>query len=150
MRGGLRDDHGSVMLLGIGLVAICLLGAVVLVDASAAFLQRRQLLALADSAALAGAQSIDRAAYYAEGATDRTRLDPAAVPVRVRGYLARTGEPGDVTLEAVHSDGRRVWVTLSSPMELPFLASALAGRITVQAAAQLAYRGSGPESGPYP
>ena len=47
-------DRGSVLPLGIGLAAACLLAGVVAVDVGAAFLQRQQLLALADAAATRG------------------------------------------------------------------------------------------------
>lgn len=137
------------MILGIGLVAVCLLALAVLVDASAAFLQRRQLVALADAAALAGAQSIDEAAYYARGASAVTGLAPAAVPGRVRAHLARsaaTGIPG-FSLDVVSSDGQAVWVAVSAPLRLPFLSSAFGGRVEVVSAARLAYR-TGPGTSP--
>ena len=135
-----RDDRGSVLLLGVAWVVVCLLAVVVLVDASAAFLQRRQLVALADGAALAGAQAIDLDAYYADGASSATRLEPGLVPVRVRSHLARAGADGvdGLTLEAVSSDGREVRVRLSAPLRLPFLASVFDGRVVAQSHARLA------------
>lgn len=144
------DDRGSVLLLGVGLTAVCLLAFVVMVDASAAFLQRRQLLAVADAAALAAAQSIDLPAYYAEGATALTRLDVAGLPRRVRAHVARAGGPDGLTVDLVESDGRRVVVALSSPLRLPFLSSLVADRIRVESRAQLAYRAGAPQPGPYP
>jgi hypothetical protein len=133
------------MLLGIGLATVCVLALCVLVDASAAFLQRRALVAMADAAALAGAQSIDLAQYYAEGASRATRLDVAAVPVRVRTFLARSDAASidGLTIDAVSSDGRAVTVALSAPLRLPFLSAAVAGRVTAQSQAQLSYRAGG-------
>jgi hypothetical protein len=150
VRGHLRDDRGSSTLLGIVLLWVCLLAMAVLVDASAAFLQRRQLVSLADAAALAGAQAIDIDAYYAEGASARTRLDPEAVDSRVRRYLrvsGATAAPG-LAVERITSDGRRVLVRLSAPLRLPFLSSAFTERVVVEAGARLAYRAAGqPPSG---
>jgi uncharacterized membrane protein len=83
------DERGSILITGAGLIAVCLLAVAVLVDASSAFVQRQQLFALADAAALAGAQAIDLDAYYAEGASAATRLDIGAVPGRVRAHLTR-------------------------------------------------------------
>jgi threonine dehydrogenase-like Zn-dependent dehydrogenase len=137
------DDRGSVLILGVGLTAACLLALVVMVDASAAFLQRRQLLAVADAAALAGAQSIDLPAYYAEGASTATRLDVGGLPRRVRAHVARASGPEDATVDRVESDGRLVVVGMSSPLRLPFLSALFPGRITVEARAQLAYRAGG-------
>jgi hypothetical protein len=146
----LSDDRGNVLLLGAGLVAVCLLALVVMVDASAAFLQRRQLLAIADGAALAGAQSIDLPAYYENGASAATRLEPAGVPRRVRAHVTRAGAVDGLVIDSVLSDGRQVHVALSSPLRLPFLSGLFPGRIRVESRAQLAYRDGSPEPGPYP
>jgi Flp pilus assembly protein TadG len=139
------DDRGSTVLLGIMLLGVCLLGMAVLVDASAAFLQRRQLTSLADAAALAGAQAIDLDAYYEQGASDRTRLDPVAVVSRVRGHLRATGVatvPG-LAVERIASDGRQVTVRLSAPLRLAFLSRVVDGDVVVEAVAGLAYRKAG-------
>lgn len=137
-----RDDRGSVLILGIAWVAVCLLAVAVLVDASAAFLQRRQLVALADAAALAGAQAIDLDAYYADGASAATRLEPALVPARVREQLARAGAESieGLALDAVSSDGWQVRVQLSAPLRLPFLSAAFDGRVVAESHARLALR----------
>ena len=140
------SERGSALLLGIGLVAVCLLAVVVLVDASAAFLQRQQLFALADTAALAGAQAIDLPAYYAQGASAATRLDTSAVPARVRAHLSRAQAATAIDgllLDSAWSDGRQVAVTLSCPLRLPFLSDMFGGRVTVQSRARLAYRDNG-------
>lgn len=137
-----RPDEGSVLVLAVGLVTILLLGVVVLVDGSAAFLQHRALLSVADSAALAGAQAIDVEAYYREGASSATTIDPDAVPVRVRGLVTRFRDdlPEDLVIEEASSDGRRVRVVLSAPLQLPFRQDWAAIRITVVSEAELAYR----------
>ncbi len=144
------DESGSVLILGVGVAAACLLAFVVMVDASAAFLQRRQLLAVADAAALAAAQSIDLPAYYAQGATAETRLDVAGLPRRVRAHLARARGPEGSTVDRVESDGRQVVVAMSSPLRLPFLSGLATDRIRVESRAQLAYRAGVPQPGPYP
>lgn len=138
-----RDDRGSVLLLGIGLVAVCLLAIATLVDASAAFLQRQQLQAVADAAALAAAQSVDLPAYYENGASPATRLAPSAVPARVDGYLERSwGASGidGLRVDRAWSDGEQVLVALSCPIRLPFLPHLLGGTVSVESWAQLAYR----------
>jgi len=140
-------DRGSVLPLGIGLAACCVLAGVVSVDVGAAFLQRQQLLALADAAALAGAQAIDLDAYYAQGASAATALDPSAVPVLVRRHLraARAAEaaPG-LVVEQLASDRDDVRVVLSAPLRLPvwpgLAQSVLGERVVVESRAQLAYR----------
>jgi hypothetical protein len=150
VRARASDDRGSVLILGVGLTAVCLLAFVVMVDASAAFLQRRQLLAVADAAALAAAQSIDLPAYYADGATSATRLDVGGLPRRVRAYVGRAGVPEGSTVDLVQSDGRAVLVEMSAPLRLPFLSGLAIDRIRVESRAQLAYRAGAPQPGPYP
>ena len=60
-----RCDEGSLTLLVIGYAAILALLVVVGIDVSKVFLARRALASVADEAALAAAQSVDRAALYA-------------------------------------------------------------------------------------
>jgi hypothetical protein len=132
--------------LGVGMIAACLLAVVVLVDATAAFLQRQQLFALADTTALAGAQAIDLASYYEHGASEATRLDAAGVPGRVKRHLEGSGSWDVIrglTLDEVRSDGEQVVVSLSAPLTLPFLSELFPGRVRVESRARLAYRGIG-------
>ncbi len=142
----LRDDTGSVLLLGIGWLVACLLAAVVVIDVSAVAIERQQLQAAADGAALAGAQAIDQADYYAHGATDRTRLQPGAVRDRVLGHLqgsaAAAAMPG-LSVRETWTDGAQVRVRLSRPLQLPILPSLLEVSVPdaeVEAWARLAYR----------
>ncbi len=141
--GRRRDDRGSVLLLGIGLVVVCVLALAVLVDVTAVFLQRQRLFAVADAAAIAGAQAIDLDAYYAHGASASTRLDPSAVTAAVRSHLERAGAraaiPG-LTVSRVWSDGNSVAVALQCPLNLPFLSGLFGGRASVESWAQLDYR----------
>jgi uncharacterized membrane protein len=140
------DDRGSVLILGVGLIAVVLLAVAVLVDASAAFVQRQQLFALADAAALAGAQALDLDAYYAEGASAATQLDVGSVPGRVRAHLTRSRAAETVsglTIDRISSDGRQVVVVMSAPLRLPFLSGLTDARVAVEARSQLAYLGSG-------
>lgn len=138
----MRDDRGSVLILGAGAVAVGFLVLVVGVDASAAFLQRRALVNLADASALAGAQAIDLSSYYREGASSATRLDPARVHGRVVTFLEGSGaaQIGGLALDQVTTDGTTVTVRLSAPLQLPFLSGAMAERVQVEAQARLAYR----------
>ena len=139
------DERGSVLLLGVGFVIVCLLAIAVVTDASAAFLQRRSLMSLADAAAIAGAQAIDQDAYYADGASVGTRLNPGLVRAAALRHLARTSAstaiPG-LHVDGISSDGVRVVVALSSPLRLPFFGSIFAEMAQVQVAARLDYRPS--------
>ena len=46
-----KAEEGSVLILGIGLLGVCLLALVVVADAGSAFLQRKNLYSVADAAA---------------------------------------------------------------------------------------------------
>ena len=131
------------MVMGVGLIALCLLAVTALVDVSAAFLQRQQVMAVADAAAIAGAQAIDLPAYYAHGASSATRLDPARVEAAVERHLARSDAraviPG-LVLSRVWSDGGQVVVAMSAPVRLPFLSGLFGGEVSVESWAQLEYR----------
>lgn len=140
-----KQDEGSVLILGIGLVGVCLLALAVVTDTTSAFLQRRSLYSLADSAALAGSQAIDLASYYANGAGEGTRLDSGAVTRKARTFLlAKTIQrehPG-LHVDAVTTDGITVQVDLSAPITLPFLGALRSDVIQVRSTARLDYRPS--------
>jgi len=136
------SDRGSVLLLGIGLMAVCFLALAVIADVSAAFLQRRTLTAIADGAALAGAQAIDIDTYYREGATIATALNPTAVRSAVIQYVDRSHVqrrlPG-FRIDTIASGSQIVHVQLSAPAKLTFFPE-LTGPITVIGRARLDYR----------
>lgn len=134
----LADDEGSVLLLGVGLVVVCLLALVMVVDATSAYLQRRSLISLADGAALAGAQAIDLEHYYAHGATTGTRLTGAGVVAAARAHLAAAGP--EVTIEQIATDGVHVRVRLSTAVRLPFLSAGRSEVVRAQGSARLDYR----------
>lgn len=135
-----RDDEGTVLLLGIGLLAVCVFALVVAIDGGSAFLQRRSLMAVADAASLAGAQAIDLDVYYRDGATIGTRLQPVAVVAAARRQIARVPDAADIAIEAIRTDGTTVRVRLSRELDLPFLADVFPGDVRVEAAARLDYR----------
>lgn len=133
-------DRGSVLTLAIGLTCVCLLAVTLLTDAAAAFLQRQQLLALADAAALAGAQAVDLTAYYETGASAATRLSPVAVDAAARRHILASAGVSALRVDRIWSDGRQVVVGLSRPLALPFLAGLFPGEISVESWAELDYR----------
>lgn len=148
-RDRVLDDCGSVLLLGIGFVIVCLLAVAVAVDVSSAFLQRRALMSIGDAAALAGAQAIDLDAYYANGATRGTRLDPRLVAGAARRHVAamalageagEAGEAAEVTIDSIVSDGFNVVVRLSAPLDLPFFGAVRQERVRIESSARLDYR----------
>lgn len=142
-----RNDEGSVLILGIGLLGVCLLALVVVADAGSAFLQRKNLYSVADAAALAGAQTIDLPNYYAHGASLATRLDAQSAVMKARKFLSQpevlAAHPG-LVVDSVSTDGAQVQVDLSVPVTVPFLSALHQDVARVRATARLDYR-SGPD-----
>ncbi|MCF8530989.1 MAG: hypothetical protein K9G69_06845 [Candidatus Nanopelagicales bacterium] len=145
MRGTARylaQDRGSIMLLGIGFLGMCLTALAVVTDSSSAFIQQRALQAQADSIALAGAQGIDIAAYYLNGATEATTLDPVAVDAVVESHVNAAGDPR-ATVSWTSTD-TGVFVTVTAPLRLTFFDSLPFDPIEVSASARLDYRDLSP------
>lgn len=118
-----RDESGQVTLLIIGFATILLMAVVVVIDASAAYLQRQGLDNLADGAALHGAD-LGSAGVYTDGLPeDRLLQDTDAVREGVHDYLRESGAaeryPGIQTSVVVDPAGRSVTVSLRAPLDLP-------------------------------
>jgi uncharacterized membrane protein len=119
-----RDDSGQVSVLVIGFAAVLLLAIVVVIDASAAYLQRQGLDTLADGAALRGADlGATGEDVYRGGVTDDDlELTTARARQAVQDYLADVGAhrkyPG-LTAHVTVTD-TTVEVRLTAPVDLPF------------------------------
>ena len=137
----MRQDEGSILVLSLGFIVVCILAVAVVVDASAMFLERRSLQARADSAALAGAQAVDLTDYYARGPAARIVLDPARVRGAVERHVRRA--PGEGRLTAVSLRGSEVLVSMTHRVRPPFsgwLTPAGAYDLHVEAGAVLSSR----------
>jgi uncharacterized membrane protein len=143
-----RHDDGSLSLLVIGYTFIAAVLVVIGVDVSKVFLAQRALASAADSAALAGAQAIDRAAVYA-AAADCTGLpvDPASAQQAVDASLGDVADSLRSTFASLSDpdlqvEAGRVQVRLHGQVAVPFgrvLATLLpdhpGGRVDVSAEA---------------
>ena len=144
-----RDDRGSTLPLAIGLITICLLAVAVVTDVTAIYLQRRNLMAVADAMALAGAQAIDMDTYYAQGATMGTRLDSGRVVAAASTHLASTQAQSTIpglTVEQIATDGQVVRIVLRAPLRLTFFNGLVQNSpdavVRVESLARLDYRPS--------
>lgn len=133
------EDQGSILLLGIGLIGVCLFALAVITDASSAFIQQRNLQSQAESLVLAGVQGIDLETYYNNGATESTQLNPDSVRSIVRGHFQATQLVDPPSLR-FHSTETGVYVTLTAPLRLTFFDALPLDPIEVSAAARLDYR----------
>ena len=115
-------ERGQVSVLIVGFAVVLLLAVGVVVDASAAYLQRQGLDTLADGAALAGADEVRGTAVYEGGLGEgRAPLDGAAARAAVHDYFARIGAYDDypgLSFDIAIRD-RSVVVRVTAPLELP-------------------------------
>lgn len=127
MSTGRHDERGQTTPLIVGLAVVVMMLIAVVVDASAAYLQRQGLASVADGAALAGADAGSRNEpdLYADGLADRPRLDQrrALAAAAVAEHLRRTGAhadyPGLRWSVSVEGGDDRVVVRVHAPLELP-------------------------------
>lgn len=121
----------------IGFASILLVAIAVVIDASAAFLQRQGLDTLADGAALHGAD-LGSTGVYADGLPE-VRLEQQQVAARhaVHEYLARTGAyqkyPGLRPSVQIDTTADRITVVLQAPMELPLTVPGVAATTMIGA-----------------
>lgn len=120
-----RGERGQVTLLITGFATVLLMAMVVVVDASAAYLQRQGLNTLADGAALAGVDAGSHGETFYEGGLGVEQLPVSAAEARagVASYLGSVGAagryPGLSWQVGVDEAGGRVEVRLRAPLDLP-------------------------------
>lgn len=133
MRPRRRSEAGQAGVLVVGFFLVAVLLVVVVVDASAAYLRRQRLDALADGASLAATEGVDTAQLYVGGVGDSVEIDPVAARARVAAYLrdvgAFTDHPG--LTYRVRTTGDTVEVVVRTPLELPFAPPGWDGSTTV-------------------
>jgi uncharacterized membrane protein len=130
---GRVGEAGSVTGLLVGVVLLLAMVVGLAVDGTRLFVARRDLQRLADSAALAGASSIDEARYRASGGLEVV-IDPASARFAAAGVVSTSGWPPDGT-GRVEVSGSRVTVALQRPVRLTLLGLAGLGPQTIGATA---------------
>jgi uncharacterized membrane protein len=138
----MRRDQGSVLLLILGLVVLAALLITVVIDVSSLYLERRNLIAAADGAALAGAQAIDQEAVYTSGlpSSGPVPLDKEEAEMSARQYIADSGLMADYPnlLVSVTTTATTIEVRLSAVVALPVVNGVTPGAkdgVTIEAVA---------------
>lgn len=109
--------QASVLLIGVLMIGLLFVGLAV--DGARMFTARRDLQSVVDSAALAGASSLDEAQYRASAGVD-VRLDPAAARRAVGEVLASSALPPSGRVDVVVTSDR-VEVRIRRPVRPLFL-----------------------------
>jgi Flp pilus assembly protein TadG len=123
-----RDERGSVLVLGLGLVVVTMLAVGMVVDASRLFLARRSLAGRADGAALRGAHDLDLVTLYTSGATAALPLSAARVRTDVADYVAAQAAANGlrgVRVATVDVAAGTVAVTLTMTERVPLVGTVL-------------------------
>lgn len=130
------DERGTITPLIVGFALVIVLGIVLVVDATSAYLQRQSLGTLADGAALHAAdQGVADLAYTEGVAGQALPVDADTARAAVTDYLRRIGayrdHPG--LLVEVRVDATSVTVALRARADLPLTMPGLAGTSEVSA-----------------
>ncbi len=114
------EESGQIMLLSLGFGVLALALVLVVAAASSVYLERKQLLALADGAAADAADAIDYRLYYStDDSRDGLPLSDQSVLESVEGYLERSPAAGSfdglwIVSDTGTDDGRTARVSLAA------------------------------------
>jgi len=121
-----RNQRGTITVMSIGFLILLGLLTVVVVNSSAAFLQRQELNNLADGAALIATDGLDEAEFYRHR---RVVLSESAVHALIDDHLAGSG----ARLATLEIAADRVHLRLERPMDLPLVPPGWRSRTVVVA-----------------
>lgn len=111
-----RREEGTISVMVVGFFIVVALMAALVINASAAFLQRQDLDNIADGAALAAADALAEESIYQDGIGKNARLDGDRARQIVADYLDSTGN--DVAVWQVTADGDTIHVHLERIVDL--------------------------------
>jgi Flp pilus assembly protein TadG len=128
------DERGAVLVAGLllSLAVLIVIGAVV--DIGRAFIERRELVSLADDAALSGSQALDLEALHA----GQLALDPSEAQASARAVLATEPEL------RVQTNASPAGVSIEVEREIPTVLLRLVGLSTLTVKAQATAEPRGP------
>ena len=122
-----REENGQTLLLGLGLICVVLALLFVAASATAVYLDLKTLTSLADSAAAAGADSVEAHPYYGGGVTDDAPGSLTDAGVGSKAAEDLSAQPAADRLEGVTivsaraADSRTAEVRLQARSRPPFL-----------------------------
>ncbi|MFD2758466.1 pilus assembly protein TadG-related protein [Gulosibacter faecalis] len=128
------DDRGSITPLAIIYAVVALLLATVLAAAGHLYLERKQLLELADGAALAAADSYDLDAVHATDGGLDVRLDPDQAVAAATAYVERFGSDSAHVI-SVEVAGDAVIVTVATTWAAPVVNDVIPASVELTATA---------------
>jgi len=136
MRAALSADGGSMLPLVIFFGFLGIAVVLIVTAATSLYLEKKKLLALADGAALVGAEAFDLTAVALTAGGPRLMLESEDVASAVAGYVAgpQSERFDDLAVDAAFTpDGRSATVTLSSSWRPPVVTLFVPDGIRVEA-----------------
>lgn len=132
-----RREEGTITVMVVGFFIVIGLLAVVVINSSAAFLERQELNNVADGAALAAADGLRHESIYRDGIDDDAPIDPRRARELVAAYLSSTTT--DLNTWSVATDNDTVHVHLDRAIVLPLAPPGWFGtsRVTADASSVL-------------
>ncbi|HET6667339.1 MAG TPA: pilus assembly protein TadG-related protein [Intrasporangium sp.] len=134
----MRGESGQTSVLIVGFAFVLLLMVGVVVDASAAYLQREGLNNLADGAALAGADEVRGEPVYSGGLDEQVPIDRRVARQAVGAYFRGIGAYDDYPglRFTIGIDEDEVVVRVNAPLDLPITVGGITdARVAAEAAA---------------
>lgn len=122
-----HEEDGQTLLLGVGLICVVLALLFVAASATAVYLDLKTLTSLADSAAAAGADSMEAHPYYGGGVTDTAPGSLTDAGVGSKAAEDLSAQPAAARLEGITivsakaSDSQTAEVSLQARSRPPFL-----------------------------
>ena len=119
----MKDDNGSILVLGIGLGIIAITLVTTLVNISTVWIARNNLDSVADGAALAAVQAVDTRNVYTQGLGSSLRLNSAQARSRAVSYINKAASRGDIhrpRITAMTVGAQSVSITLTADVQVPF------------------------------
>ena len=119
----LKQEKGSILLLGIGLSVTALMIATLAINVASLWVTRNVLDGIADGAALSAAQAVDTDAIYRDGLGGNLKLNETLARNRVTEYVRVSNAASQVeqfSIKSVTVSGTSVSVTLQGIPTLPF------------------------------
>lgn len=129
-------ERGSILPLVAGLLALCGVFVVGVIDSTNLALARTQLQSIADGAALAAAQSITPNNATVTGGRLVIALTPATIRSAARQFVRDSAEPGVRVSAVTTPDGRTAIVTLTRVWRAPIDSELLPLRLRLSATAR--------------
>jgi Putative Flp pilus-assembly TadE/G-like len=137
----ISDEAGSISILIIGLFVILLTLSLGIIDLSDAYLAKRELTSIGESAVSIAAQSLDQARYYNEGVSNVGALVPIDCTLATSKFQSEIAQAAlresSVSVNSFRCQGDKILADISSSISpavrFPIISNLVGNSISIQA-----------------